>query len=43
MSRSKGGDLLLFIDGKEVAENAATLLNGLGYPSTVSSIGDGGE
>ena len=43
MSRSKGGDLVLFIDGKQIAEKAATLLNGLGYPSTVSSIGDSGE
>jgi prephenate dehydrogenase len=43
MSRSKGGDLVLFIDGREIAETAAALLNGLGYPSTVGSMGDGGE
>ena len=43
MSRSKGGDLVIFIDGRDVAENAAALLNQLGYPSTVSSAGDGGE
>ncbi len=43
MSRSKGGDLVLFIDGRQIAETAATMLERLGYPSTVSSAGDGGE
>lgn len=40
MSRTVGGDLVLFIDGKEVAETASTLLNELGYPSRVSPMGD---
>jgi len=43
MSRSMGGDLVLFIDGLENAERASTLLNGLGYPSRVDLMGDGGE
>jgi prephenate dehydrogenase len=43
MSRSVGGDLVLFVDGKTVAETAGELLNGLGYPSRVSFTGDGGE
>jgi len=43
MSRTVGGDLVLFIDGKEVAETASTLLSGLGYPSRVSLIGDTDE
>ena len=43
MSRSVGGDLVLFIDKEEVAETAGTLLSSLGYPSRVSLMGDGGE
>ncbi|MBN1321782.1 MAG: prephenate dehydrogenase/arogenate dehydrogenase family protein [Thermoleophilia bacterium] len=43
MSRSVGGDLVLFVAGQDVAEQAAMLLNGLGYPSRVSFLGDGGE
>jgi prephenate dehydrogenase len=43
MSRSVGGDLVLFVSGEDTAESAATLLNGLGYPSRVSFMGDGGE
>ncbi|OFW57145.1 MAG: hypothetical protein A2133_08915 [Actinobacteria bacterium RBG_16_64_13] len=43
MSRSVGGDLVVFVNGKDVAETAATLLNGLGYPSSVGFMGDGGE
>jgi prephenate dehydrogenase len=43
MSRSVGGDLVLFVAGEDIAEGAATLLNGLGYPSRVSFMGDGGE
>lgn len=43
MSRSVGGDLVLFVDGEDVAEGAAALLNGLGYPSRASFMGDGGE
>ena len=43
MSRSVGGDLVLFVTGEEVAEKAAGLLNDLGYPSRVSFMGDGSE
>jgi prephenate dehydrogenase len=43
MSRSVGGDLVLFVAGEDVAEGAAELLNGLGYPSRVSFMGDGSE
>ncbi len=43
MSRSVGGDLVLFVDGEKIAEDAAALLNGLGYPSRVSSMGDSSE
>jgi hypothetical protein len=43
MSRSVGGDLVLFVAGEPVAEQAAGLLNGMGYPSRVSFMGDGGE
>lgn len=43
MSRSVGGDLVLFVDGQEVAEQAAVLLNGLDFPSRVSLLGEGGE
>ena len=43
MSRSMGGDLVLFVAGEQVAEGAAALLNGLGYASRASSMGDGSE
>jgi len=43
MSRSVGGDLVLFVAGRDVAEGAAVLLNGLGYPSRVSFMGDDSE
>ena len=43
MSRSVGGDLVLFIDKEAVAEMAGALLNGLGYPSRVGLMGDSGE
>lgn len=43
MSRSVGGDLVLFVDGKDNADRAGTLLNGLGYPSRVDLMGDGSE
>jgi prephenate dehydrogenase len=43
VSRSVGGDLILFVAGEAIAENAALLLQGLGYPASVSSIGDGDE
>jgi len=42
-----GGDLVLFIDRSEVAETAARLLNGLGYPSGSArwgmAVSDGGS
>jgi len=43
MSRSVGGDLELFIAGQDIAETAGALLDGLGFASRVSLIGDGGE
>jgi prephenate dehydrogenase len=43
MSRTVGGDLELFVNGEEIAEAAGTLLNGLGYATSVGSMGDGGE
>jgi prephenate dehydrogenase len=43
MSRSVGGDLILFVDGLETAERAVALLDGLGYPSRVDLMGDGSE
>lgn len=43
VSRSVGGDLVLFVAGKETAETASNLLNGLGYPSMVSFTGESGE
>jgi prephenate dehydrogenase len=42
-SRSVGGDLVLFIMGRDIAETAATLVEGLGYPASVSSTGDSGD
>jgi len=43
VSRSVGGDLVLFIAGKETAETASALMEDLGYPTVVSFTGDGGE
>lgn len=43
VSRSVGGDLVLFVAGKDTAETAGALLDGLGYPTVVSFTGDGGE
>ena len=43
MSRSMGGDLVLFVTGEDVAEQTAALLNGLDYPSRVSFLGDSSE
>lgn len=43
MSRSVGGDLILFIAGEDVAERAAALLSDAGYPSRVSFMGDGSD
>jgi prephenate dehydrogenase len=40
VSRSVGGDLVLFIAGKDVAETAGALLSGLGFPTVVSFTGD---
>lgn len=39
VSRSVGGDLVLYVNGEETAETASTLLNGLGYPTMVSFMG----
>lgn len=43
MSRTMGGDLVLFVDGKETAERACALLNELGYATRVDLMGDGSE
>lgn len=43
MSRSMGGDLVLFVDGQETAERAGSLLNDLGYPSRVDLMGEDSE
>ncbi len=43
VSRSVGGDLVLFIAGEEVAETAGALLDGLGFPTVVSFTGDGSD
>jgi hypothetical protein len=43
VSRSVGGDLILFVSGQSIAENAAALLQDLGFPASVSLIGDGDE
>jgi prephenate dehydrogenase len=43
VSRSVGGDLILFVAGEGIAENAAALLQELGYPASVALIGDGDE
>lgn len=40
VNRSVGGDLVLFIQGRPVAENAAELLEGLGYRVAVAFLGD---
>jgi prephenate dehydrogenase len=39
VSRSVGGDLVLYVAGEETAETASTVLNGLGYPTMVSFMG----
>jgi prephenate dehydrogenase len=43
VSRSVGGDLVLFVAGKDIAETAGALLETLGYPTVVSFPGDGGD
>lgn len=43
VSRSVGGDLVLFVAGKDTAETASALLDSLGYPTVVSFTGDGSE
>lgn len=40
VSRSVGGDLVLYVTGEDTAETASTLLLGLGYPTVISFIGD---
>ena len=39
-SRSVGGDLILFIEGQDVAETAASLAQGLGYAASVAFAGE---
>ncbi len=39
-SRSVGGDLVLFIEGRSVAETAASLVQGLGYAVSVAFTGE---
>ena len=36
VSRSVGGDLVLYVTGQGTAETASALLSGLGYPTAVS-------
>ena len=43
VSRSVGGDLVLFIAGKDTAEVTSALLDSLGYPTVVSFPGEGSE
>jgi prephenate dehydrogenase len=43
VSRSVGGDLVLFIAGRVVAETAGTLLDDLGYPTVVKFTGDSSD
>jgi prephenate dehydrogenase len=40
VSRSVGGDLVLFISGEDTADIAASLLSELGYPAVVSRMGE---
>lgn len=40
VSRSVGGDLLLFVSGEETALRVSDLVQGLGYPTAVSFTGD---
>jgi prephenate dehydrogenase len=43
VSRSVGGDLVLFIAGENVAETAGALLDDLGFPTVVKFTGDGSD
>jgi prephenate dehydrogenase len=43
VSRSFGGDLVLFVSGQDTAETTSALIEGLGYPTVVSLTGDGSE
>ncbi|MBC7292654.1 MAG: prephenate dehydrogenase/arogenate dehydrogenase family protein, partial [Thermoleophilia bacterium] len=43
VSRSVGGDLVLYIAGEDVAARAGELLRGLGYPAVVSFMGESAE
>ncbi len=40
VSRSVGGDLLLFVSGEDTALRVSDLVQGLGYPTAVSFTGD---
>jgi prephenate dehydrogenase len=43
VSRSVGGDLVLYVTGHDTAETARALLSSLGYPTLVSFMGDEDE
>jgi len=43
VNRSVGGDLVLYIQGREVAEKAATLLREAGFPVAVAFTGESDE
>ena len=43
VSRSVGGDLVLFVAGQAVADTAGSLLDDLGYPTVVTFSGDSGD
>ena len=43
VSRSAGGDLVLFVSGEDTAETTSALLESLGYPTVVSLTGDGSD
>lgn len=40
VSRSVGGDLVLYVTGQDTADTASALLSGLGYPTAVSFMGE---
>ena len=43
VSRSAGGDLVLFVSGEETAETTSGLLESLGYPTVVTLTADGSD
>jgi prephenate dehydrogenase len=40
VSRSVGGDLVLYVTGQDVAQKTREMLEGIGYPTVIESIGD---